>query len=503
MTSQLLSPTRAALLLVAAVALAAAPQAQTVFDDFDDGDVTDVLTFSANGGAGIGVGTTTGLDGSDASALSVGIDPAAAGAFAGVVVPGGDGTTDISGANAITFQFRATSNGMPVQAGNLPLTLEVNLQEDADDSGAFEAGVDDEFQAVYQVELSDEYVDVLIPFSAFADDNTAGAGSDDGFDFENLEQIVFAFGGLQGPEFAFAIDEIVFTEETQLAPGMITEFDFFDDGDVTDVLTFSANGGAGIGVGTTTGLDGSDASALSVGIDPAAAGAFAGVVVPGGDGTTDISGANAITFQFRATSNGMPVQAGNLPLTLEVNLQEDADDSGAFEAGVDDEFQAVYQVELSDEYVDVLIPFSAFADDNTAGAGSDDGFDFENLEQIVFAFGGLQGPEFAFAIDNLGFTTTMSTSTVDLPATFDTAPSVFPNPSAGPATLAFDLAAPSDVSVDVVDILGRRVAQVASGLRPAGAVRLAVPTDGLSAGVYVVRVRTDSGVAATRLTVIR
>ncbi len=48
-------------------------------------------------GVGIGVGPTTGVGGAENTGLSVGINPGTGGTFAGFVVPGPDGTTDVSG----------------------------------------------------------------------------------------------------------------------------------------------------------------------------------------------------------------------------------------------------------------------------------------------------------------------------------------------------------------------------------------------------------------------
>ena len=112
--------------------------------------------------------------------------------------------------------------------------------------------------------------------------------------------------------------------------------------------------------------------------------------------------------------------------------------------------------------------------------------------------------EFAFAIDALGFGTQAGGVAGEAaPEAFAAAPSVYPNPASGAATVAFDLAAPAEVTVDVVDVLGRRVATLASGPQAAGAVRLAVPTASLAPGLYLVRVQTEAGVASTRLTVTR
>lgn len=76
---------------------------------------------------------------------------------------------------------------------------------------------------------------------------------------------------------------------------------------------------------------------------------------------------------------------------------------------------------------------------------------------------------------------------------------VFPNPTAGRATVRFELAEAGAVRVDLVDALGRVVATLADGPYAAGPHEVAVDTSGLPAGVYAVRL----GGASRRLTVVR
>ena len=77
--------------------------------------------------------------------------------------------------------------------------------------------------------------------------------------------------------------------------------------------------------------------------------------------------------------------------------------------------------------------------------------------------------------------------------------SVFPNPTAGRATVRFNLYGARDVRVDLFDALGRRVRTLADGPYPAGTSEVAVETDGLPAGVYAV----VWGGRSLRLTVVR
>lgn len=79
-----------------------------------------------------------------------------------------------------------------------------------------------------------------------------------------------------------------------------------------------------------------------------------------------------------------------------------------------------------------------------------------------------------------------------------------PNPTAGTARMTLTVEASEAVTVQVYDALGRLVATVFDDVVTAGAPRaIGVPTAGLSAGVYVVRVQGASFAEARRLTVTR
>ncbi|MDX1531898.1 MAG: T9SS type A sorting domain-containing protein [Rhodothermales bacterium] len=268
-------------------------------------------------------------------------------------------------------------------------------------------------------------------------------------------------------------------------------FDSFDDGDVTDVFPFSETT-MGIGVGTAEGEDGAADAALSVGLNPAETGSFAGVNITGGAGSVDVSAAAYMTFYLRTTG----VDPANLPLTLELNLHEDANGNGEFD-GPDEEYQAVYRVEPSGGYDFVAVPLAAFADDNAVFPGADDGFDFGSLLEFVIAIGGPQGPEFNFQIDEIAFS--VPGTVASEPGAGDAvqqALSVFPNPAVGTATVAFTLDEPAPVRVEAFDVLGRRVAVLADGPAPAGESRVGFEVGALPAGLYLVRV---SGAGQTQV----
>ena len=79
----------------------------------------------------------------------------------------------------------------------------------------------------------------------------------------------------------------------------------------------------------------------------------------------------------------------------------------------------------------------------------------------------------------------------------------FPNPSAGPATVRVSLASPGPARVEALDLLGRRVAVLHDGALGGGPHDVAADFSGLPAGVYLVRLVTEAGVATERVTVAR
>ncbi|OZC01801.1 hypothetical protein BSZ36_01635 [Rubricoccus marinus] len=78
-----------------------------------------------------------------------------------------------------------------------------------------------------------------------------------------------------------------------------------------------------------------------------------------------------------------------------------------------------------------------------------------------------------------------------------------PNPARGAATVRYALPAAGPVRLDVVDLLGRRVASLADGEVPAGPQVASFDVGGLAAGVYAVRLQSGEAVRVVRLTVVR
>ena len=84
----------------------------------------------------------------------------------------------------------------------------------------------------------------------------------------------------------------------------------------------------------------------------------------------------------------------------------------------------------------------------------------------------------------------------------------FPNPFAAMATIQFETGTTGDVTLKVYDVLGRRVATLAEGIRSAGTHELTwdgTTEEGrlLASGTYLLRLTAGDRVATRRLTVLR
>ena len=81
--------------------------------------------------------------------------------------------------------------------------------------------------------------------------------------------------------------------------------------------------------------------------------------------------------------------------------------------------------------------------------------------------------------------------------------SASPNPLRSATRMAFSLPGAAPVRLDAFDVLGRRVAVLHDGPLAAGNHERQFDASALPAGVYVLRLQTDAGVATTRVTVVR
>jgi len=88
------------------------------------------------------------------------------------------------------------------------------------------------------------------------------------------------------------------------------------------------------------------------------------------------------------------------------------------------------------------------------------------------------------------------------------APRLYPSPFRSAATLSFATSRPGVLRVDVVDVAGRRVRQLANDMdAPAGMHELTISTNGggepLGQGIYFYRIEAGEGLRTGRFVVLR
>jgi hypothetical protein len=74
----------------------------------------------------------------------------------------------------------------------------------------------------------------------------------------------------------------------------------------------------------------------------------------------------------------------------------------------------------------------------------------------------------------------------------------FPNPFRASTTIEYALQEAAEVSLAVYDVLGRKVATVVEGLKPAGVERVSFDASGLPAGLYISQLRVNGEVVGTQ-----
>ena len=70
---------------------------------------------------------------------------------------------------------------------------------------------------------------------------------------------------------------------------------------------------------------------------------------------------------------------------------------------------------------------------------------------------------------------------------------VYPNPAHDNVTVAYVVAGPGEVTIEVFDVLGRHVRNVTIIYDAAGTHQLPIDTAGFAAGTYIVRITNGAG----------
>jgi acetyl/propionyl-CoA carboxylase alpha subunit len=79
----------------------------------------------------------------------------------------------------------------------------------------------------------------------------------------------------------------------------------------------------------------------------------------------------------------------------------------------------------------------------------------------------------------------------------------YPNPTRGQATIEYTLPESGEVTLEVYDVLGRRVATLEKGRKEAGRHQVDLQAERLSSGVYFGRLEAGEQTRTQKITVVR
>ncbi len=202
---------------------APAPAGVSVYDDYEDDDVSEYFTFA--GATGVTLGTTTDVpDDGGTTALTADFATGAGGFI------GGFGKNDII-ADVTGFTETFLNFDFKFNAGSdiTSFTLEANVQEDEDGDGAYDPNVDDEFRLLLEVRGTSTFRLASVPIKTLLPNQNGQAGGDGVFN-GTVAGIVFAINGATPDDGVgdaeggrLIIDNVALSDETPI-PVELTTF---------------------------------------------------------------------------------------------------------------------------------------------------------------------------------------------------------------------------------------------------------------------------------------
>ncbi len=102
-------------------------------------------------------------------------------------------------------------------------------------------------------------------------------------------------------------------------------------------------------------------------------------------------------------------------------------------------------------------------------------------------------------IDNFNFNTTASINEL----VSENSIKIFPNPATDMVNVSFDLVKSTNVSVQIVDLVGRVIKTISDQNMNAGTQNVSVSTANLAPGIYNVKIQTEAGSRVERLSVVK
>jgi hypothetical protein len=79
----------------------------------------------------------------------------------------------------------------------------------------------------------------------------------------------------------------------------------------------------------------------------------------------------------------------------------------------------------------------------------------------------------------------------------------YPNPFNALTTIRYDLSAPSDVTIDIYDLIGRKVETLCSGLKPAGRHQVTWNAEDCSSGIYFYKIQAGEQIETKKMLLLK
>ncbi len=386
-------------------------------------------------------------------------------------------------------------------------TLELTIREDTDGNG-WTNGQEDSRRLDTRFgpsDFNDAWVLLSAPLTGFMDLGTGGNGFFDG----KLDEVIVVISGVVGAnpsDINIDFDFIAFSSGGPIPQPAV--FDDFNDSDVSDWTYFGGAAGATFGgsVGTDHPVDGSAYFALE------ATGAGSGSVFYGG-GFKNVADDQQLALPedpwinvWTYISSATTVDS----FTLELTIREDTDGNG-WTNGQEDSRRLNTRFgpgDFTDQWILISEPVSSFLDLNTGGNGFFDG----KLDEFVIVIGNVVGANpssVVFDLDHISFTSGKPLVGIDeqtkLPGIVEAfhLGFAYPNPFNPATIIPYLLERPARVNLEVFNSLGQKIKTLVEQRQPAGRYTIRFDGSGLASGIYFYRLRADHYIRTRKMILMK
>ena len=391
-------------------AAAAAQPAVQVYDDFEDGIQEGEFFQFGPAPPGRSISDDTPSENGGSNALAAEFSSNTDGGYIG-----GFGKNDVNlditsfVESRLNFYYKFTG-----QSPETAFTLEVNIQEDENGDGEYNAEDDDEFRMLIRIDGSHGYRLASAEIESLLLNQNGQPGGDGEFN-GTVAGIVFAINGATAddgtgdPEGGtLLLDYVSFSDGAPLEshpPGSITTYDDYEDGLQEGEYFQFGPAPPGRSISNDTPEDGGS-NALSAEFTSGAEGGYVGGFGKN-DVNADLTDATAPRFNFHYKFNA---NSENTSFILEANVQEDENGDGEYNPADDDEFRMRIQIDGSQDYRLASKRIDALPRNQNGQAGGDGEFN-GTVAAVVFTVTGATADDGSgepeggeLLLDNVSFT---------------------------------------------------------------------------------------------------